>query len=287
MYLNITTTAGCRGRCVFCPQDRFWAAMAGRPALLTPEELTALLPNLRGTRFRAFAFGGFSEPFDNPEILELFEITAAQDFVDATWVHTTGEALDPEMVARISRIRFDVFDVSCQGSGPGPHAKARPFIDEDRVMGNVHHLLRNRENIRQLTISVSGPFMPEAQVEDLRRACERHGAHLDRRDLHDRAGLLKVGRRRTAVGGPFRCGKHDFRKPVLLPGGDLSLCCQDFALEHIIGNLHAMTFARILEESPLRRRVLSVADGVATDDGLSCYRCEFCIPTRVAAPQPD
>jgi hypothetical protein len=284
MYLNITTTAGCRGSCVYCPQSEYQGAMAGvRPTALTAAEFAGLMPRLSGTHFKAFSFGGFSEPFDNSEIVALFEISQAQSFVDAIWVYTTGEAVGPDMLSRLRSIRFDYVDVSCHGSGAGAHRKARPFVDEDRVMENVYHLLDHRDNIRELTISVSGPFMPEAQRAELRAACHRKGARLDVRDLHDRAGLLKIGRRKPIAPQPFRCGKHDFQKPVLLPGGDLSLCCQDFALRHILGNLHANTFEEIMEQSPLRRHVLSVASGAVSDENLACYRCIFCLPASAPA----
>jgi uncharacterized Fe-S cluster-containing radical SAM superfamily protein len=277
MHLNITTTSGCQGACVYCPQDLFKAAMRGRPEFLTAKEFTALLPHLGDSHFEVFSFGGFSEPFDNPEIVSLFELAQAQEFVEKIWVHTNGDAVTPKTVQRMASVRFDYFDISCHGLDPEAYRKTRPFVDGGRVRDNLLYLLGHRDNIRDLTVSVSGPFTPEDQLRGLASICRQHGANLDVRRLHSRAGLLSIGQRARPASGPFRCAKFDFKKPVLLPGGDLTLCCQDFGLTTILGNLHRQTFAEILDQSPLRRHVLAVAAGVTEDSRLPCYRCEFCI----------
>ena len=69
---------------------------------------------------------------------------------------------------------------------------------------------------------------------------------------------------------------------VLVPGGDLSLCCQDFALQSVIGNLHDRPFAELMASSPLRTHVLEVAAGRRTDSALACYDCVFCVPAAAS-----
>jgi hypothetical protein len=89
-----------------------------------------------------------------------------------------------------------------------------------------------------------------------------------------------------ARSGPFRCAKFDFDKPVLVPGGDLTLCCQDFALRHVLGNLHAQSFHEIMSTSVARRHVLAVAAGLVDDPSLDCYKCAFCVPLQAPVPRP-
>jgi uncharacterized Fe-S cluster-containing radical SAM superfamily protein len=291
--LNVTTTSGCKGRCAYCPEDRFKAAMADRPRYLSASELCELLPNLAGTHFEVVSFGGFSEPFDNPEIVELVTLVSEQEFVDEIAVYSNGEAMTPATMRRLAGVRFGTVDISCHGFEIDTYRRTRSFIDPRAVRSNVMFLLENHANIDKLTISVSGPYGSEQSLAELEALCDTFGATLLRRDLHTRAGLLRIGRDRNdrsddggarnsrrSRSGPFRCAKFDFEKPVLIPGGDISLCCQDFALRYVVGNLHEETFAGIMSGSSLRRHVLDVANGRTDDPGLACYECVFCVPVN-------
>jgi uncharacterized Fe-S cluster-containing radical SAM superfamily protein len=283
VYLNITTTAGCRGQCLYCPQDAFQFAMGKRPTLLSLEELTSLLPHLSDTRFKAVSFGGFSEPFDNPEIVALISLMSIQDFVDEIWIYTNGEALTPSIAKALADCPLARVDVSCHGFDSEVYRRTRSFIDPLVVRDNVIYLLAHRDNIANLTISVTGPFGSDEDHAELQRLCDAAGARLERRALHSRAGLLRIGQMESELRrGPFRCAKFDFEKPVLVPGGDLTLCCQDFALRHILGNLHQQTFHEIMSTSLARQHVLAVAAGLVDDPQLDCYKCAFCV--RLPAP---
>jgi hypothetical protein len=278
MYLNITTTAGCRGKCVYCPQDLFQKAMEPRPAFLTAAEFADLLPALRDTHFQAFSFGGFSECFDNPDIIDLLDMVQRQDNVEEIWIYTNGEAVTPEVVQQLARIPIARFDVSCHGFDARVYQRTRPFIDSNKVRGNLLYLLEHRPSIARLAVSVTGPFGSERDRSELAALCQAFGAFLEIRKLHGRAGLLKIGQPAVRKQGPFRCAKFAFDKPVLVPGGDLSLCCQDFSLSYIIGNLHRDSFQTIMTHSALRQHVLAVARGTLQDPELPCYQCEFCVP---------
>jgi uncharacterized Fe-S cluster-containing radical SAM superfamily protein len=279
MHLNITATSSCKAMCVYCPQDRFTSAMEGQPRHLSCREFVELLPALAGTRFEVVSFGGFTEPFDNPEIVELIAIASQQTFVDRIHIYTNGEALTPSIAEALQQVRLGYADISCHGFDAGTYRRTRPFLDAARIRENVLFLLQNRRNIDRLTISVTGPFGSPASLAELETLCSKYGAGFERRDLHSRAGLLHIGRESKVVkSGPFRCAKFDFGKPVLVPGGDLVLCCQDFALEHVIGNLHRQTFEEILRDSPVRKRVLETAAGLREDPNLNCYHCCFCLP---------
>ena len=284
MRLNITTTAHCTANCVYCPQDQYRAAMTDRPAYLSREEFTSLLPRLDDPHYENFSFGGFSEPFENPDMVDLLGLAAEQDNVDGVSVYSNGEHLTPEVVRAIRHIPLTLVDISCHGFDERTYRRTRPFLDAAKVRENLLFLLQNRDNIAQLVISVTGPFGSVELIAELQMLCEGHGAEFVRRDLHSRAGLMRIGRaRESPKAGPFRCAKFDFEKPILLPGGDLSLCCQDFSVQYVMGNLHRQTFGEIMRHSPLRNHILSVAAGRREDPTLHCYRCLFCVPTAPLA----
>lgn len=280
MHLNVTTTGRCSADCIYCPQAQFGAAMQVRPAYLSPAEFAALLPNLASTRFDGVSFGGFSEPFENPDIVDLLSLAAEQSFAGALSVYSNGAFLTPEVVRAARHLPLARVDVSCHPLEAETYRRTRRHLDPALVYDNLVFLLQNRSNIAELVVSVTGPFGGAAAMAELEALCVRFGARFERRALHSRAGLLGVGRREPVRQGPFRCAKFDFGKPVLVPGGDLSLCCQDFSLSYIIGNLHWQSFGDIMETSPLRRHVLDVAAGRVADPSLHCYQCVFCVPSK-------
>jgi len=284
MLLNVTTTAACKANCVYCPQDRFRSAMAERPSYLSRYEFADLLPQLADTRFDAISFGGFSEPFEDPDIVELLAMAAEHDGFGGVCIYSNGESMTPDVVAALRQVPLARVDISCHGFDAETYRRARPFLDADKVRDNVLFLLQNRSNIDELVISVTGPFGSAEALAELAALCERFDARFEHRTLHSRAGLLRIGRTPApATPGAFRCAKFDFGKPTLVPGGDVALCCQDFGLESIIGNLHRESFGDMLANSPLRRHVLEVAAGREVDASLRCYQCAFCVPAAGAA----
>jgi MoaA/NifB/PqqE/SkfB family radical SAM enzyme len=286
MRLNVTATSFCKAKCVYCPQDQFISAMLGRPPHFSRQEFSELLPSLAGTHFRVVSFGGFTEPLDNPEIADLLSLTARQSFVDEVHVYSNGENFTPAMVEMLQNVRLAYVEISCHGLDTDTYRRTRPFVDAVKVRNNMVHLFRNRGNIDRITVSVTGPFGSPAALAELEALCIGSGVSFERRQLHSRAGLLRIGREEdVSKSGPFRCLKFDFGKPVLVPGGDLVLCCQDFALEYLMGNLHRQSFEEIMRDSPVRRRVLNAAGGLSEDPELKCYRCVFCVP-KERKPMP-
>ena len=49
--------------------------------------------------------------------------------------------------------------------------------------------------------------------------------------------------------GPRTCGcvEHLYHN-VLLPNGDVSLCCMDYGLDHVIGNLNTQSYEQVIPE---------------------------------------
>ena len=65
----------------------------------------------------------------------------------------------------------------------------------------------------------------------------------------------------------YLCGKL-FHNNVVLPNGDVYLCCMDYALKHNIGNLFDTHF-----DSLDRARVVELSNQEGSD--IICRQCEF------------
>ncbi len=60
---------------------------------------------------------------------------------------------------------------------------------------------------------------------------------------------------------------------VLLPNGDVTLCCMTYSLQHVLGNLTTQTWDSLFESEEYKR-VMRGLDGDETVD-IACRRCEM------------
>lgn len=70
--------------------------------------------------------------------------------------------------------------------------------------------------------------------------------------------------------GPFQCSfaARDFDHNVVLPNGDVVLCCQDYGLKHKLGNLFDTNFNDL-------NRVSIKASSLLDDSDCICRKCEI------------
>lgn len=66
---------------------------------------------------------------------------------------------------------------------------------------------------------------------------------------------------------------------ILLPNGQVQLCCMDWGLQHIIGNLKNQTYDSLFQS----QAYMNVLQGMYNDDSnILCRQCEIaCAETRV------
>ena len=121
------------------------------------------------------------------------------------------------------------------------------------------------------------PFVDTAncQAEPDPRAVQIIGHHFPISwDLYDRAGNLSDDHLRSAKphAEPIYCERSvRMNHNVLLPNGDVVLCCMDFGMTHVLGNLKRQTYEEILQGA--------VHAGILTanqqqGDGL-CRKCTY------------
>jgi radical SAM protein with 4Fe4S-binding SPASM domain len=75
---------------------------------------------------------------------------------------------------------------------------------------------------------------------------------------------------RETVSGPYLClyARKEFNHNVVLPNGDVYLCCQDYGLKHCIGNLYTTNF------NDLNRRDI-IAMSYEDESVSICRMCEI------------
>jgi len=279
-FIAVTTRVGCKNMCVFCPQDKFIAAYRERLENSSGQtELRAGDIVLTLDNFREFLgkipenttinFAGFSEPWTNPDCTEMCLI--AHERGHRIRVFTTLVGMKPDDIERLRQIPFQLLEVHV------PDEKETSSIRLDDVMRET--LLAIKEGgLSNLSFHnhVGNPHPDFSKI--IGRAL------ISRRQLQGRAGAVEyedaliVHRRHT---GRIRCsfnpGSMELDHNILLPNGDVVLCCQDWELKHVLGNLKESSLASIYE-SPTYQNIKNGLD----DDTIEsiCRFCPLAVPLK-------
>ena len=218
--LEITTAVGCPNACKVCPQRVFVGRYNQRSdiVLLRFEDFNTCIGKL--PNHVRIDFSGFAEPWLNPQCTDMILYAHQLGFRMA--VFTTCIPMSVEDVERISHIPFVTFVVH--------------LPDEDSNMG-MPSIVRYREVLERIRSSRIGNIQYMAMGPLKRELLDLFGRHVSGFVPSSRAGNLAT-KKRSRKSGVIRCHvSMKMRRNVLLPNGDVVLCCNDYGMDHILGNL--------------------------------------------------
>lgn len=272
--LEITPKIGCSIHCRYCPQDMllrsYFAADKKRTNILSVEDYKKILGRLPENTLIEFA--GFVEPFLNQEAVSMMKYTFEQGF-EAT-LATTLVGLSEAQARDIIRMPF----LSVILHIPDKYGYANiPLTDEYFKCLQIVMDARRDDNTPFVTGANSqGEIHPDV----IPIIGGRTKVFVE---LYDRAGNLdekdKALEHAEYKTGSIFCERaDDLNHFILLPDGTVVLCCNDFGMQHVMGNLLSQTYEDIMRGEPMRylKRAMKL------DDSLPCL-CRKCIYAKSAA----
>ena len=249
--IEITTSIppkGCVVDCAFCPQ-RTLMKVYDSDKTLTYENFCKVIDKLPSTDIR-ITFSGFTEPFLNRKTADM--ILYAHNKGHRISVFTTGVGLRIEDVEKIKHINF----AHGPNSGfvlhlPDEEEIAKHPITDEYIktieyiksieheiqgfsvmsMGQVHHKVKHiyPSAVIPTFWSRAGNLLGEAIIKPELEKIKDRFHHMDHGDKEMTCNCLE-----------------DLYHNVLLPDGRLSLCCMDYGLEQILGNLFEQEYEDII-----------------------------------------
>ena len=96
-------------------------------------------------------------------------------------------------------------------------------------------------------------------------------------NIHSRAGNVEGVEPRPRLSGHIRCNASEgmaLNHNILLPNGDVSLCCMDFGVKHIVGNLLTDEYVDLFRSEEHNKVVAGMY--VDTMDIL-CRQCDYAV----------
>ena len=263
--LEITPKIGCNIQCRYCPQQLLYKTYfkdnKSRRSIMDFEDYKKCIN--KTPKNTIITFSGFVEPFHHPKAIDMIQYAHASGRhieLYTTFVGVTETML--EQIKDIPFIQVVLHTPDCDG-----YANI-PMTDEYfKVIDKV--LDYKKANGKSFVDSANCQSKPaEAFLEIARGRIEIKSALVDRAGNLEGNGLKKS----RGKAGKIYCRRSLKQNHwVLLPDGSVVLCCMDFGLRHVLGNLIKSEYEEIIQgEEYLNIRKKMMIDD---DFNLLCRDC--------------
>jgi radical SAM protein with 4Fe4S-binding SPASM domain len=236
--------------CVYCPQSKLNAQYKSEKRRFTFEDFYKVLGKLPAD-VRVDA-SGYSEPFLNP-IAALCMRTGGdagrEVYLYSTLVGLTDNQAFHLKHTKLAYVRLHLPDTVGLKISTG--AWLRYF---DRFLATGH----------PFSAMAMGPLAP-----DLAEEMNRRGIQVELPEMINRAGNAWQDRH---IAGPVTCNAERWHQNVILPNGDVYLCCCDYGLQMSVGNLLTQTYDEIHAASESYRQNLN------PPEDSPCRKCTWARP---------
>lgn len=270
--IEITSHIGCKNMCSFCPQDGLIQAnkkIRQQADNKHPHKDTKRLTLDLFNKFLkqipenyAINFAGYAEPWLAPDCTKM--VKTAYKRGHKIRAFTTFVGMSPEDVKQLHKIPFEIFSVHLADATPTTKIKVDDKMLETVKAVNTYgfHQLEYHNHIGEPHPAFK-PLIAGFQIKTVNTVSRAS-------DNNPQSELPTVKRRK----GKIRCGfdpkSEDLHWNVLLPNGDVTLCCEDYGLTHILGNLHDDDLTSMYQKEPY----LSIKKGLDDDSmDILCRNC--------------
>lgn len=266
--MEITPLIGCSVNCRYCPQNTLLSAYfkndKNRKRSLSFSEYKMLLDKMPDDII--IDFSGFVEPFLNKEAIEMMEYSCEKGH-DVS-LYTTLKGLSYEGFQRVKNIPFKEVVLHT----PDKYGYANiPMTDE------YFKILAEAIDSRKADGSM---FIDSANCQ-----CDPHEKIIEMTkgklkiycEMSDRSGNLDEKDERLTHAshtGEIYCDvAYGVNHNVLLPDGTVLICCNDFGMKHVLGNLFESEYKEIVNGNA--HRDIKRAMHLDLEKPLICRKCMF------------
>jgi radical SAM protein with 4Fe4S-binding SPASM domain len=281
--IEITTMIGCPLMCTYCPQDNLRDVYGDDVKYMSFDDFKIMIDKV--PEYVRIDFSGQAEPWVNPDCSDMLEYVLEKGHRVA--IFTTLYNWDEQTVHRVGEIvlryadKFDIFKIHFPDAAGNMKGWKHSEEWEYAYIGMRTILQTAGVHYEAMTMSDDGIH---PSIQHLPGAAPSH-----RWDIaaHDRAGLLNKEQVKGQVikltprhEGPVVCGKTIlYNQGVLLPNGEVLLCCMDYDKKHVMGNLLTDSYDDILN-GPAMQKLLELNKLPHFTNETLCKSCVDAIPDK-------
>ena len=269
--VTFNTNIGCRVYCKFCPQDDIMQSYAkkenlpkinfGNPPMMTYQTFVTMLKKV--PKDVMIIFSGFTESYLNPECGKMIEYASDCGYTVEVFSTLVGMTLeDVDILNKVKLFRLTI------------HLPDKEKYAKIALTNEFKQILK-----KIVTLPVQNTyFMTMGTVpEDIENII---GVKIHPSQMVNWAGHVDDGLVTERNEGPLVCSMHEDRDnkhipPLILPSGDVVLCCKDWSMEYILGNLLECTFEELYQSKTYKEVIQKMA---SENENVLCRNCEFAIP---------
>jgi MoaA/NifB/PqqE/SkfB family radical SAM enzyme len=261
---EITTMIGCPLMCNFCPQDKIAKAYKDPIRVLTLENFKLALSKIPNEY--KIVFSGFTEAWTNKHCTDFVEHAVKSG--RNVGIYTTLFGMTQDDVDRL----VDLFK-----SYP---TQLNEFVihlpdNQGNMIGwrtskEYEYALNTLKAVSYMTMDQHGQVHPEVKstVKPVQWYLHTRAGNLDTKKLENQ--FYHEPARYDFV---VECTRDkNLTSSVMLPNGDLALCCMDYGLKHIIGNIFKQDYKDIINGYELNR-IKRLNNTLEYTDEVLCKSC--------------
>lgn len=222
--LEITTHIGCPVNCLDCPQALLRSKYTGPMDMNFEDYKKAIDKVPRGTRID---FSGMCEPFVNKHCTDMILYAFDKGFPLA--LYTTLQGATMEDWERLRGVRYEVVTIHLPDSDGRSHFNITDeYLELLRLWECDNYSCHGHINERVL------PYIKGRNLITF---------------MHDRAGNVEARPHmslRTDINLWCTTSGRAMNHNVLLPNGDVLMCCMDYGMTGLFGNLFTQTYEEVL-----------------------------------------
>jgi radical SAM protein with 4Fe4S-binding SPASM domain len=259
-FVEFNLMAGCPNSCKYCPQETFLNAYKGVKELAF-DSYAAMVDKLPKS---CISMSGYSEPFKNPRCADMIKYADKKEHI--VIIYTTLQGLDIETYETLRKMYF-VRKLTVHL----PDKEGNTIIKiTDEYKTTLDHIISHpMGGWCHVVFSLHG----SAVHPDIQHIVDINPEHR----IHDRCGNLKTSdqtvRKVHWQSGKIVCVNNFGQYPetgIVMPNGDVYLCCMDWALAYRLGNLLEQSWSDVMA-SYVRKRAKKDRE-TGCHNGI-CRRC--------------
>jgi radical SAM protein with 4Fe4S-binding SPASM domain len=281
--IEITTNVGCTLACKFCPQDKISKLYKNSSDRMMSLENYQLILSKIPKNVR-IDFSGYSEPFLNPLAIDFIEYTANNGYQQSIYSTLTGISLENanKLFDLLESRKINKFIIHL----PDNHNNMPGFKLHKEYYDCLKILLES-EFVSCMTMSRTNDIpldifsyvknnCSKKSLQKLPKSTRKNGfVGWRRADSLDTSSiskelLLPIVRWNL----PISCASSPFyNSNVVMPNGNVHLCCMDYAGKHILGNLLTDSYLSLFQSKEMSN-VISINMQNQFSDNTICRKCE-------------
>lgn len=254
--MEFTLKIGCKLNCDWCPQDKLVAAYRNPKRAITLQDFRQVLSKLPPEV--EVHFSGMSEPLFHKDWM--FMVAMAHQRKRKVRVFTTLWGASLSAVDYLCSSPLEELAIHLPSAG----TKERLELTDEHYH-RIKRVLETRVEADCLIFNCDGS-VPEKLMRILDRNPECYRVN--------RAGNLPEGPELNHK-GPIECARDGraLRKNVVLPDGRVLLCCMDYSMQHVLGNVITEPY------SFLEHRRNEIREKLDSETSTTlCRHCHLAVP---------